>query len=92
MTRLDQLRTEIDQIDQQIIALLAQRFQCTEEVGVYKAENQLHAQDPNRESQQFQKIRQLSEQNGINPEYTSEIYRRIIDIVISRHQEIVVTK
>lgn len=48
--------------------------------------------DPNRESEQFQRIRKLSEQNGINPAYTSEIYRRIIDIVISRHQEIVVTK
>ncbi|MDD9269023.1 chorismate mutase [Paenibacillus sp. GCM10023248] len=92
MTRLDQLRNEIDQIDQQIIKLLAQRFQCTEEVGIYKAENQLHAQDPGRESEQFRKIRQLSEESGINPAYTSEIYRRIMDIVISRHQELVVTK
>lgn len=88
MTELDKLRNDIDEIDQQIIALLAIRFKYTEEVGIYKAKNQLHAQDTNREYQQFQKIKQLSEQNGLNPEYASEIYRRIIDIVISRHQEL----
>jgi chorismate mutase len=88
MTKLDELRNDIDEIDQKIIALLAQRFKYTEEVGIYKAKNQLNAQDTNREYQQFQKIIQLSEQNGLNPEYTSEIYRRIIDIVISRHQEL----
>ncbi|CAN7633849.1 MULTISPECIES: chorismate mutase [unclassified Paenibacillus] len=88
MTELDKLRNDIDEIDQKIIALLAKRFKYTEEVGIYKAKNQLNAQDTNRENQQFQKIIQLSEQNGLNPEYASEIYRRIIDIVISRHQEL----
>jgi chorismate mutase len=86
MEKLDELRKNIDEIDQKIIALLAQRFKYTEEVGIYKAKNHLKAQDTNRELQQFQKIIQLSEQNGLNPDYSSEIYRRIIDIVISRHQ------
>jgi chorismate mutase len=88
MTKLDELRKNIDEIDQKIIALLAQRFKYTEEVGMYKAKNNLNTQDTMRESQQFQKIIQLSEQMGLNPEYSSEIYRRIIDIVISRHQEL----
>jgi chorismate mutase len=88
MTKLDELRKNIDEIDQKIIALLAQRFKYTEEVGIYKVKNHLFAQDAQRESQQFQKIIQLSDLNGLNPEYSSEIYRRIIDIVISRHQEL----
>jgi chorismate mutase len=45
MTKLDELRNDIDEIDQKIIALLAQRFKYTEEVGIYKAKNQLNAQD-----------------------------------------------
>ncbi|CAN7530298.1 chorismate mutase [Paenibacillus sp. LjRoot153] len=89
MTQLDELRKNIDEIDQKIITLLAQRFKYTEEVGIYKAKSHLNAQDTNRESQQFQRIMQLSEQNALNPEYSYEIYRRIIDIVISRHQELV---
>jgi chorismate mutase len=88
MTKLDELRKNIDEIDQKIIALLAQRFKYTEEVGMYKAKNNLNTQDTMRESQQFQKIIQFSEQMGLNPEYSSEIYRRIIDIVISRHKEL----
>ncbi|WP_248927723.1 chorismate mutase [Paenibacillus hamazuiensis] len=92
MTKLDELRKNIDEIDQKIIVLLAERFKYTEEVGIYKAKNHLNAQDADREFQQFQRIIQLSEQNGLNPEYSSEIYRRIIDIVISRHQELVTTE
>jgi chorismate mutase len=88
MTKLDELRKNIDEIDQKIIALLARRFKYTEKVGIYKAKNHQNAQDTNREYQQFQKIIQLSEQNGLNPEYSSEIYRRIIDLVIFRHQEL----
>jgi chorismate mutase len=69
MTKLDELRKNIDEIDQKIIVLLAQRFKYTEEVGIYKAKNHQNAQDTNREYKQFQKIIQLSEQNGLNPEY-----------------------
>ncbi|SFM24338.1 chorismate mutase [Paenibacillus sp. 1_12] len=87
-SRLDELRKNIDEIDHEMIALLAKRFKYTEEVGLYKAKNNLNAQDTTRESQQFQKITQLSERHGLTPEYASEIYRRIIDIVISRHQEL----
>ncbi|GLX67933.1 chorismate mutase [Paenibacillus glycanilyticus] len=88
MTALEGLRTAIDKTDQQIIALLAQRFIFTEAVGEYKAENKLDPQDPSREEQQFKKIAELSEQYGLKPDYASDIYRKIIDIVISRHQEL----
>ena len=91
MTKLDELRKGIDEVDQKMIALLAQRFQYTEEVGIYKAENHLDSQDVSRENQQFQKIAELSAQHGLNPEYASDIYRCIIDIVISRHEELLKT-
>ncbi|REE94612.1 chorismate mutase [Paenibacillus taihuensis] len=85
---LQDLRVKIDAIDKQMITLLAERFQLTEEVGQYKAEHQLPSQDAAREAQQFQKIAELSEQHGLNPEYASEIYRCIMDVVIARHQEL----
>ncbi|MFC5652563.1 chorismate mutase [Paenibacillus solisilvae] len=85
---LEDLRRRIDQLDQEIISLLAQRFQLTETVGHYKAQHHLEAQDKARESQQFKKIIRLSEQAGLNAEYSVQVYRRIIDIVIMRHQEL----
>ncbi len=60
--KLEEVRDRIDQLDQQIIALLAERFQLTESVGHYKAQHKLEAQDIARETLQFKKIIQLSEQ------------------------------
>jgi chorismate mutase len=87
-SRLDELRKNIDQLDDEIVALLAKRFQLTEEVGMYKAANKLTAQDPSRESEQFAKITRLASSNELNPEYATAIYRRLMDVVIVRHKEI----
>lgn len=87
-SRLDELRQGIDQIDSEIIILLAKRFQLTEEVGQFKAIHQLKAQDNSRESQQFDKITKLSHSHGLNSEYATALYRCLMNIVISRHQEI----
>ncbi|WP_054024010.1 chorismate mutase [Bacillus sp. FJAT-28004] len=86
--RLDELRQAIDQIDREMISLLAKRFQLTEEVGMYKAVNQLSAQDPSREANQFDKIKTLASSQELNPEYAASIYRCLMDVVISRHKEI----
>ena len=88
MANLTELRASIDEIDQQLIALLAQRFQYTEEIGVYKEKNGLNAQDPSREAQQFQKIAQYAEQYGLKPEYAEKIFRHLMDLVIARHLEL----
>lgn len=85
---LDELRHNIDQVDRELIKLLAARFELTEKVGLYKAENNLNPQDKSREAQQFNKLTKLAEESGLNPEYALKIFRCIMDIAISRHQEI----
>ncbi|WP_169084878.1 chorismate mutase [Paenibacillus sp. PL91] len=87
-SRLEELRQHIDQLDSEMISLLARRFQLTEEVGIYKASNKLSAQDPSRESKQFNKITELASRNELNPEYAIAIYRCLMDVVILRHKEI----
>ncbi|QHT62952.1 chorismate mutase [Paenibacillus lycopersici] len=88
MADLTELRTNIDDIDRQLVALLARRFNCTEEVGIYKDQHGLPAQDPSREAQQFQKIAQYAQEQGLNPEYAAAIFRHLMDLVISRHREL----
>ncbi|WP_338449429.1 chorismate mutase [Niallia oryzisoli] len=85
---LDELRQNIDQVDRELIKLLAARFELTEKVGIYKSKNNLIPQDKSRETQQFNKLTKLSEESGLNPEYALKIFRCIMDIAISRHQEI----
>ncbi|QHW33071.1 chorismate mutase [Paenibacillus rhizovicinus] len=92
MADLAELRTNIDDIDRQLIALLAKRFACTEEVGIYKEQHGLPAQDASREAQQFQKIAQYAQEHGLNPEYAAAIFRHLMDLVISRHLELQTVK
>ena len=85
---LDDLRKKIDLIDAKIISSLAERFQITNEVGKYKKEHNLAAQDNAREAAQFAKIEQLSKEAGLNPEFMKKIFRLIIDEVIQNHKKI----
>ncbi|KAA9032412.1 chorismate mutase [Niallia endozanthoxylica] len=85
---LEDVRNSIDQVDSELMKLLSKRFELTEKVGIYKAANNLMAQDTIRESEKFDKLILLSEKNGLNSEYALKIFRCIMDMAISRHQEI----
>lgn len=51
MSDLNQLRSEIDDIDGQILDLFQRRMDCAEKIGAYKRENQLPVLDRSRERQ-----------------------------------------
>lgn len=50
---LENLRTEIDKIDDQLVRLLEQRMDVACEIGKYKKEHGLKALDPARERQKL---------------------------------------
>lgn len=85
---LEDFRISIDNIDNALIFLLAERFHITNKVGIYKKANKLPAQDHSREAIQFQKIEETAKNAGLNPELAKKILRVIIDEVIKNHQEI----
>ena len=51
MSKLDELRAQIDDIDAQMVALFEKRMQVTEQVGRYKLENDLPVLDQKREAE-----------------------------------------
>lgn len=53
---LNELRKEIDVIDTELLKLLEKRFELTDEIGCYKAENRLKIFDGAREAQKLQAI------------------------------------
>lgn len=83
-----ELRKEIDQLDQQLVELLARRFQLTHEVGILKADNGLEAVDADRESQKLARIRELCQQNGVNPGLGDELFSRIMKEVVRNHHNL----
>ena len=68
MAELQDIRDSIDNIDASIIHMLAERFRCTQKVGVLKARHNLPPSDPGREAQQVTRLRQLAFAAKLDPE------------------------
>ena len=79
-------RKSIDNIDAAIIHMLAERFRITQAVGEYKAKVTLPPADPAREQLQIERLRALSEDADLDPEFSEKFLRFIIDEVIRHHE------
>ena len=86
--QLKEYRDSIDNIDAAMIFLLSERFKITHKVGVLKAENTLLPADKSREAQQVSRLRKLSKEADLDPEFTEKILNFIIAEVISNHENI----
>ncbi len=88
MEDLQTLRQQIDRLDNELIVLLARRFEVTEKVGHLKAAQNMPIVDPAREVAQAEKIAELARQKGVDPQLAQDIQRCIIDAVVARHRQI----
>ena len=82
---LRKFRVRIDELDAQLIRLLAERFEITKDVGAYKAEAGLPPADPGREAEQVARLRALAEEVGMDPTFSEQVFRLIVDEVIRHH-------
>jgi len=80
-------RKSIDNIDAAIIHMLAERFRITQAVGEYKAKVTLPPADPDREARQIARLRKLSEDADLDPEFSEKFLRFIIEEVIRHHEK-----
>ncbi|WP_448659324.1 chorismate mutase [Sphingomonas sp. CJ99] len=83
---LARYRQSIDNIDAALIHMLAERFKITQAVGQYKATAGLPPADPGREERQIERLRQLADQAGLDPEFSEKFLRFVIDEVIRHHE------
>lgn len=88
MESLEDLRKSIDNIDNAIVAMLAERFKVTNRVGYFKASHSLPAKDANREALQHARIQELSRQYGLDPILASAILDQVIAKVVVNHEQI----
>jgi len=59
------LRSSIDNIDAALVHLLAERFKATQAVGRLKATMDLPPADPDRESRQIERLKELAHEDGL---------------------------
>jgi chorismate mutase len=78
-------RDRIDVLDEQLIELLAERFEITKAVGAYKAAEGLPPADPGREAAQVARLRSIAEETGMDPAFSEKVFRLIVDEVIRHH-------
>ena len=73
-----QVRENIDQVDSDLVRLIAKRLELTGEVGRLKAELDLPLYVPSRELELIKQKRQLAEEKGISPDLVEDVIRRIM--------------
>ena len=71
-------RATIDNLDAALVHLLAERFRCTQQVGLLKARLDLPPADPGREQQQVARLRALAEDSGLDPIFAEKFFTFIV--------------
>ena len=82
------LRDSIDNIDAAIVHMMAERFRCTQRIGVLKAEHGLPAADPDREARQVARLRQLAVAARLDPDFAEKFLAFVVREVIRHHEAI----
>jgi chorismate mutase len=88
MESLEEMRKSIDNIDNAIVAMLAERFKITDRVGLYKAQQGLPAKDEQREAVQFKRIAELAQHYGLDSGFAQAHLATVIAQVVSNHEQI----
>jgi len=78
-------RARIDELDEQLICLLAERFEITKTVGELKAKTGLPVADPEREKEQIARLHEIARNEGMDPVFGEKVFRLIVDEVIRHH-------
>jgi chorismate mutase len=82
------LRNSIDNLDAALIHLLAERFKCTQAVGIYKGTHNLPPADPAREAAQIARLRDLAQAARLDPDFAEKFFNFVVTEVIRHHEAI----
>jgi chorismate mutase/prephenate dehydratase len=77
---LDELRKQIDDLDDSIIRLIAERMKVAGEIGGKKKESGIPVEDKGREIIVLERVKTLALERNLNPGEIEKIYQRIISI------------
>ena len=86
--KLSSYRQSIDNIDAALVHMLAERFRCTKEVGLLKAQYDLPPADPAREEFQIERLRRLAKEAHLDPDFAEKFLNFVIKEVIRHHEAI----
>lgn len=78
-------RTKIDQLDEQLVALLNQRAAAAVEIGKIKLQNTAPIYEPKREHQVYDHVRNVNH-GPLTAAEVQDIFERIIDVMRNKQK------
>ena len=75
---LENVRAQIDAIDEEIVKLLARRQPLVFEAATYKTDSHAVAA-PDRRARMLERLASLAEQEGVSPAIVTSVYNTLID-------------
>ena len=79
MPTLDDLRNDIDRVDEVLVRLLNERARCVCEIGRLKKLQGLEVYQPDREKLVLEHVRGVAAEGPLGPEAIGRLFERIID-------------
>jgi chorismate mutase len=76
---LTDIRQQIDDVDQRLVALLAERARLVEGVVQFKRAHHMGVVDRAREDRMLARIADLAKEEGVDPRVAQQVLRTIID-------------
>ncbi len=79
MATLDDLRNDIDRVDEVLVRLLNERARVACEIGQIKKAQGIEVYQPEREKQVLEHVRSIASEGPLGAEAIARLFERIID-------------
>ncbi len=79
MRTLDELRADIDRVDEVLVRLLNERARVACEIGRIKKEQGIELYQPDREKQVLAHVRSVASEGPLGADAIARLFERIID-------------
>lgn len=80
VTNIQQLRRQVDEIDEQILLALSRRVQICKAIGAAKKAQRKPIKDANRENEVYLRVRETAKKLALNPDQAEAVYREIVNM------------
>ena len=89
MPTLDDLRDDINRVDEVLVRLLNERARCACEIGMLKKQLGVEVYQPEREKQVLEHVRGIASEGPLGPDAIARLFERIIDEARSLERRVV---
>ena len=85
-TTVQDARARIDEINERVVALLAERQAIVDELCEIKADAGQSIRDPEREAELLDHVRSVAEEEGLPPDLAQTLFESILDHSVQRQR------